>query len=212
MLDLNEAHDQLDTLRRVVERLNHCRASGVVPRTEDDALLIEGATIAYRCLHGMIESFMSEPFRCVETRQNYAIDLGLLPHLMEAFSHVVRSGHHMPLDGLGAYAACRHIIGQVILLENSMLRPPICREYRVPENMAVPAEPRRAPISADIRRQALERDRNRCVECGAIDDLCLDHIHPWSKGGPDDLENFQVLCRSCNSSKRDKVEITLSGE
>ncbi len=32
-------------------------------------------------------------------------------------------------------------------------------------------------------------------------DLSLDHIYPWSLGGPDTVENLRVLCRSCNSRK-----------
>ncbi len=29
----------------------------------------------------------------------------------------------------------------------------------------------------------------------------LDHIHPLSKGGKDELENAALVCRSCNSRK-----------
>lgn len=40
-----------------------------------------------------------------------------------------------------------------------------------------------------------------------IDDLnplSLDHIIPLSRGGLHDLFNIQILCRSCNSTKRDR--------
>ncbi|MFJ8857239.1 HNH endonuclease [Streptomyces sp. NPDC102451] len=39
-------------------------------------------------------------------------------------------------------------------------------------------------------------------ECGATQDLALDHVIPLSLGGRDDLTNAQILCRSCNSGKR----------
>lgn len=63
----------------------------------------------------------------------------------------------------------------------------------------------RAPIPAEIRTFVFARDEHRCRKCGSEEDLTLDHIHPWSIGGPDTAENLQVLCRPCNSSKGDRV-------
>ena len=68
---------------------------------------------------------------------------------------------------------------------------------------------KRQPIKPGIRFQVLKRDRYRCQMCGvtAQDDakLEIDHIHPVSKGGGNELSNLQVLCRDCNAGKRDQL-------
>lgn len=63
----------------------------------------------------------------------------------------------------------------------------------------------RAFLPAKLRRSVYERDGYRCVVCGDTEPLTLDHIHPWSLGGPDSFENLQTLCRSCNSRKGARV-------
>lgn len=47
-----------------------------------------------------------------------------------------------------------------------------------------------------------------CCYCGATDNLCMDHLIPKMRGGPDSPENLVIACRSCNSSKggRDMLE------
>lgn len=54
-----------------------------------------------------------------------------------------------------------------------------------------------------LRRQALTRDGNVCVACGSTERLQVDHLLPRSRY-PHlalDLDNVQVLCIHCNSSK-----------
>ena len=63
----------------------------------------------------------------------------------------------------------------------------------------------RPPIPYDLRRRVYVRDGFECVQCGSRKDLTLDHIHPYSRGGEDTYENFQTLCRPCNSRKGAKV-------
>jgi hypothetical protein len=64
----------------------------------------------------------------------------------------------------------------------------------------------RAAIPQGLRDFVFDRDGHACVRCRTTDDLTLDHIHPWSLGGPDTADNLRVLCRSCNSSKGDRVQ------
>lgn len=42
---------------------------------------------------------------------------------------------------------------------------------------------------------------DRCLNCGAAEDLCFDHVIPLSKGGENQLTNGQPLCRKCNTFK-----------
>jgi len=42
------------------------------------------------------------------------------------------------------------------------------------------------------------------MACGSTENLTVDHIDPRNFGGTDDIENLTVLCRGCNSQKRDK--------
>lgn len=64
----------------------------------------------------------------------------------------------------------------------------------------------RPKIPDALRALVMERDEYRCQFCSAVDKLSLDHITPWSLGGPDTEENLRVLCRSCNSSRGNRVE------
>jgi 5-methylcytosine-specific restriction endonuclease McrA len=46
---------------------------------------------------------------------------------------------------------------------------------------------------------------HRCLACGATEDLSVDHIHPLSLGGSNEITNLQVLCCECNSLKGDAI-------
>lgn len=64
----------------------------------------------------------------------------------------------------------------------------------------------RAPIPQTVRDLVFTRDGHACVRCRTAEGLTLDHIHPWSLGGPDTPDNLQTLCRSCNSRKGDRTQ------
>ena len=62
----------------------------------------------------------------------------------------------------------------------------------------------RRNISPSLRQAVFERDGRVCQRqgCGSTDGpFHLDHIFPFSKGGPTNERNLQVLCASCNLSK-----------
>jgi len=40
-----------------------------------------------------------------------------------------------------------------------------------------------------------------CHKWLTYDDAQIDHIHPWSKGGPTSLKNAQLICSACNKHK-----------
>lgn len=58
-------------------------------------------------------------------------------------------------------------------------------------------------IPKEVREAVMDRDGRRCQECGATEDLTIDHkLIPWSEGGSStDPANLQVLCRTHNSRK-----------
>lgn len=56
-----------------------------------------------------------------------------------------------------------------------------------------------------LRQQIFDRDDYLCQYCGADHDLTCDHIIPLVRGGTNDNENLTTACRSCNSSKGDRL-------
>lgn len=60
-------------------------------------------------------------------------------------------------------------------------------------------------IPAHIAYIVWHRDQHRCVRCGSQEDLQLDHLIPYSKGGATSIENLQVLCRKCNIQKFNRI-------
>lgn len=48
------------------------------------------------------------------------------------------------------------------------------------------------------------RDGFHCQQCRTTHDMDIDHIISLINGGTNDLNNLQLLCDSCNSSKSDR--------
>jgi ATP adenylyltransferase len=69
-------------------------------------------------------------------------------------------------------------------------------------------------VPGSVRYEVLKRAKYRCELCGAHDEhaaLHVDHILPRAKGGSDDLSNFQALCVTCNTNKRDRDDTDFRG-
>ena len=60
-------------------------------------------------------------------------------------------------------------------------------------------------IPRDVRQRVWQRYAGRCVDCGAADYLEFDHIIPVAKGGSNDENNVQLLCRRCNLTKAEHI-------
>lgn len=83
------------------------------------------------------------------------------------------------------------------------LEEPEIREYlieKIKDEIII-----RKSMTMEIKKIIFERDNHQCVSCGAKERLEIDHKIPVTKGGTNELDNLQVLCRSCNSSKGNKL-------
>jgi len=63
---------------------------------------------------------------------------------------------------------------------------------------------RQSKAYEDLRREMIVKF-GMCFNCHSEDDLTIDHIVPMSLGGKHEIDNLQVLCRSCNSRKKQDV-------
>lgn len=101
--------------------------------------------------------------------------------------------------------------GLIYLRENSALlcfeRPEETPRTRS-NHLSVPS------VLSGARLEVYERDGFRCVYCGSADNLTIDHLHPRSRGGSNEVDNLATACKSCNSQKgaktREEYEAWLS--
>ena len=62
----------------------------------------------------------------------------------------------------------------------------------------------RIPWPMGLKRELMERQNSTCVYCGHRRTprlLEIDHIFPVVRGGSNDIDNLQVICRPCNMRK-----------
>jgi len=63
-------------------------------------------------------------------------------------------------------------------------------------------------IKRQQRINIYERDGNKCVKCGSMENLTIDHIIPLSEGGTHYHTNLQTLCWICNQKKASIIPFT----
>lgn len=67
---------------------------------------------------------------------------------------------------------------------------------------------RKVPIGKYGKKALLRESKGRCRYCRGFLELgkiAIDHIKPFAQGGEDKVENYFIVCQSCNSKKRDKT-------
>ena len=64
---------------------------------------------------------------------------------------------------------------------------------------------KRPRIPKEVVDAVWRKDGGRCVYCGSTENIQLDHIIPFSKGGASTIENLQLLCQKCNIEKSNKI-------
>lgn len=79
-------------------------------------------------------------------------------------------------------------------------------EYDARANFLLETDPKPWYVPKETRQLLMHRARYICQMCKGRnqrnkEDLHIDHKHPVSKGGTCKLDNLQVLCSWCNSSK-----------
>ena len=64
---------------------------------------------------------------------------------------------------------------------------------------------RRRRATTEEMAEVFRRFGHKCIECGNEHNLTVDHKIPLAKGGTWDIDNLQLMCQSCNSSKGIKI-------
>ena len=68
---------------------------------------------------------------------------------------------------------------------------------------------KRVPVRKWYGEKLYVEQHGKCKKCGEHEKfkaMDVDHIQPLSKGGNNDLNNLQLLCRQCNARKGNKID------
>ena len=67
----------------------------------------------------------------------------------------------------------------------------------------------RVKFPKEVKRELLRSQGGRCMSCGGrqrLDLMDIDYKVPFSRGGSNDRDNLQLLCRTCNTPKGSKTD------
>ena len=57
---------------------------------------------------------------------------------------------------------------------------------------------RKRTFRGKFKKRIFDRDDNKCVICASSENLTLQHVVPYSKGGETSYRNLVTLCENCN--------------
>ena len=150
-----------------------------------------------------------EQFPLYEDESQKAIELGWYSKLVEGKGWVPCSK-----DDIGATPDVNRVFEEFGSLNEHSCKifGHICPVFFVNEPFTETAEPRKITrkISRAMFLRIVRRDNQTCQICGKNlkeDEIEIDHIIPFSKGGPTEESNLRVLCKDYNRKKKSLVEI-----
>lgn len=68
----------------------------------------------------------------------------------------------------------------------------------------------REKITKALREKVMLKYRKACFYCLTGESLGIDHIIPLSRGGTNNEENLQILCKRCNARKGTDIHILIA--
>jgi 5-methylcytosine-specific restriction endonuclease McrA len=109
----------------------------------------------------------------------------------------------------------RNLIDEITSLRKSVnhsSKPDVREQFRrieqvrnQPEYNSSNKSYKRREVPFGRRKEIYTRDGYQCLRCGSKEQLTIDHIVPVAKGGTNDFDNLQTLCRSCNCQKQTTI-------